>query len=43
MLNNLAKVNEYIALGQQQELVDLCENAHKQQAEDIYRKIVEKE
>ena len=43
MLNNLAKVNEYIALGQQQELVDLCENAHKQQAEDIYRKIVEKD
>ena len=43
MLNNLAKVNEYIALGQQQELVDLCENAHKQQVEDIYRKIVEKD
>lgn len=43
MLNNLAKVNEYITLGQQQELVDLCENAHKQQAEDIYRKIVEKD
>ena len=43
MLNSLAKVNEYVALGQQQELIALCENAHKQQAEDIYRKIVEDE
>lgn len=42
MLNSLAKVNEYIELGQQKELVDLCESAHRQQANDIYKKIVEK-
>ena len=42
MLNSLAKVNEYIALGQQQELVELCESEHKKQADDIYNQIVER-
>ena len=41
-LNSLAKVNEYVALGQQKELVDLCESKHRQQANDIYESIVEK-
>lgn len=41
-LNNIAKVNEYVALGQQQELINLCESAHKEQANEIYDKIVEK-
>ena len=41
-LNNITKVNEYVALGQQQELINLCENAHKEQADNIYNKIIEK-
>ena len=41
-LNSVKKVNEYVALGQQQELIDLCESAHRKQANDIYDKIVEK-
>jgi len=38
----LLKVNEYVSLGQQQELVNICEQRHKQEIENIYRKIIEK-
>lgn len=42
VLNSLTKVNEYVALGQQQELVLLCETRHKQEIDNIYKKIIEK-
>jgi len=42
VLNSLLKVNEYVSLGQQQELVNICEQRHKQEIENIYRKIIEK-
>ncbi|MBQ2897189.1 MAG: hypothetical protein IJE46_02565 [Clostridia bacterium] len=42
VLNSLTKVNEYVSLGQQQELVLLCETRHKQEIDNIYKKIIEK-
>ena len=41
-LNSAKKVNEYVALGQQQELINLCESEHIRQANEIYDKIIEK-
>ena len=42
LINSLSKINEYISLGQQQELVLLCEQHHKQRVDEIYNKIIEK-
>lgn len=42
MLNNLTKINEYVALGNQQELILMCEQQHKNKIDDIYNKIIEK-
>ncbi len=42
MLNSLVEVNEYVSLAQQQELVKLCENRHRQEIDTIYKKIIEK-
>lgn len=42
MLKELSKINEYVSLGRQQELISMCEQQHKKRIDEIYNKIIEK-